>query len=418
MNLKRELDRRITEALVAAGAPDRAQALVSPSARSQFGHYQANGVMAAAKKLKTDPRELAEKVIAAADLSDMAEPPEVAGPGFINIRLKPKWLAGQLDKAVRDNRLGVGRPDKKQTVVVDYSGPNLAKEMHVGHLRSTVIGDALARVLEFVGHDVIRQNHVGDWGTQFGMLVAYMESLGDREGSGLSAELADLEEFYRKAKERFDADAGFADKAREYVVRLQVKKDKNARRAWERFVEQSLEHCEQVYRRLGVLLIGSDVRGESFYNDKLPSVVEDLDTAGMLVESQGAKCVFLDEFKGKGSDGTDLPVIVQKSDCGYLYATTDLAALRYRCDELKANRILYVTDSRQAMHFAQIFAVAREAGFVGKDVRLKHVPLGMMLGGDGRPFRTREGGTVRLMDLLDEAEQRAFKLVSEKNPDL
>ncbi len=418
MNLKRELDRRITEALVAAGAPDRAQALVSPSARSQFGHYQANGVMAAAKKLKTDPRELAEKVIAAADLSDMAEPPEVAGPGFINIRLKPKWLAGQLDKAVRDNRLGVGRPDKKQTVVVDYSGPNLAKEMHVGHLRSTVIGDALARVLEFVGHDVIRQNHVGDWGTQFGMLVAYMESLGDREGSGLSAELADLEEFYRKAKERFDADAGFADKAREYVVRLQVKKDKNARRAWERFVEQSLEHCEQVYRRLGVLLIGSDVRGESFYNDKLPSVVEDLDTAGMLVESQGAKCVFLDEFKGKGSDGTDLPVIVQKSDCGYLYATTDLAALRYRCDELKANRIIYVTDSRQAMHFAQIFAVAREAGFVGKDVRLKHVPLGMMLGGDGRPFRTREGGTVRLMDLLDEAEQRAFKLVSEKNPDL
>ena len=422
MNLKRELDRRITEALVAAGAPARAPALVSPSARPQFGHYQANGVMAAAKKLKTDPRELAEKVIAVADLSDMAEPPEVAGPGFINIRLKPKWLAGQLDKAVRDDRLGVGRPDKEQTVVVDYSGPNLAKEMHVGHLRSTVIGDALARVLEFVGHKVVRQSHVGDWGTQFGMLTAYMElcdvkAQADTSKIVIVARIDDLEEFYRCAKRLFDESPDFAEKSRQYVVRLQGG-DEAVREKWKRFLELSWHHCAEVYTKLGVRLGPEDRRGESFYNDKLPSIVADLDSAGMLVESQGAKCVFLDEFKGKGSDGTDLPVIVRKSDGGYLYATTDLAALRYRCDELKANRILYVTDSRQAMHFTQIFAVAREAGFVGKDVRLEHVPFGMMLGGDGRPFRTREGGTVRLMDLLDEAEQRAFKLVSEKNPDL
>jgi len=442
MNLKRELDRRIAEALVAAGAPARAPALVSPSARPQFGHYQANGVMAAAKKLKTDPRELAEKVIAAADLSDMAEPPEVAGPGFINIRLKPKWLAGQLDKVVRDGRLGVSRPDKKQTVVVDYSGPNLAKEMHVGHLRSTVIGDALARVLEFVGHKVIRQNHVGDWGTQFGMLVANLrDSVSD-------ISIQDLETYYVSANRRFESDPEFAARARAVVSEMHrfgptAWKESDAIIKWLQFRRASLAHCYEVYERLGVWFtpegvyrntlqpsgpghVVSDVAppeqtgivGESFYNDKLPSVVEGLDRAGMLVESQGARCVFLDEFKGRGSDGTDLPVIVQKSDGGYLYATTDLAALRYRCDELKANRILYVTDSRQAMHFAQIFAVAREAGFVGKDVRLEHVPFGMMLGGDGRPFRTREGGTVRLMALLDEAEQRAFKLVSEKNPDL
>ena len=417
MNVRRELDVRISKALAAAGAPEGAPALVAQAAKPRFGDYQANGVMAAAKKLKTSPRDLAEKVVAAADLSDMAEKPEVAGAGFINITLKSRYLTDQLHKAIADERLGVEIPAKPQTVVVDYSSPNLAKEMHVGHLRSTIIGDAIARVLEFLVHDVKRQNHVGDWGTQFGMLIAYLKQLlllDPTEGHA-DSQLSDLEDFYRKAKERFDAEPAFADASRQEVVNLQSG-DSQTCDMWDRHRELSLRHCEEVYKRLGVLLTRQDVSGESAYNDQLADVAEELDKKSLLKESQGAQCVFLDEFRNK--DGEILPVIVQKSDGGYLYATTDLAALRHRSRELKADRILYVTDSRQAMHFRQIFAVARKAGFVGENVSLEHVAFGMMLGENRQPLKTRAGGTVKLMDLLDEAEKRALEIVREKNPDL
>ncbi|HOF18720.1 MAG TPA: arginine--tRNA ligase, partial [Phycisphaerae bacterium] len=385
---------------------------------------QANGVMGAAKTLKTNPRQLAEKVLAAARLDDLAEKVEPAGPGFLNITLSRMFLETQLAVAACDERLAADTPASR-TVVVDYSGPNLAKEMHVGHLRSTIIGDALARILEFLGHRVVRQNHVGDWGTQFGMLIAHLEQALSRDPSGGQAdtELSDLEEFYRKAKQQFDNDADFADASRAEVVKLQGG-DASSLDSWRRFREVSLRHCEQVYDRLGVRLGSADVRGESYYNDYLPQVLEALGAKGLLSESQGAQCVFLDEFQGK--DGEPLPVIVRKSDGGFLYATTDLAALwfragRGRADGLvdwQADRILYVTDSRQELHFRQVFAVARRAGFVSEGVSLEHVGFGMMLGADGKPFKTRTGGTVKLMDMLGEAEARAFELVTLKSPEL
>ncbi|MDP6634762.1 MAG: arginine--tRNA ligase [Phycisphaerae bacterium] len=419
MNLKAQLETRISQALADAGAPTGSSALIARSNKPQFGHYQANGCMAAAKALKVNPRELAQKVVDNLDLSDIAEPLEIAGPGFINIRICSEWLARRLTEAESDPKLGVVAPDTPQTVVVDYSAPNLAKEMHVGHLRSTIIGDALARVLDFIGYKVIRQNHVGDWGTQFGMLITYLKDLiqNDPEGFQADTELADLEEFYRKSKQKFDADEAFANAAREEVVSLQSG-DAATLESWCGFREASLRHCSAVYRRLGVLLTDDDVYGESEFNDDLPSVINDLRAAGILEESQGAQCVFLDEFRGKGEDDADVPLIVQKSDGGYLYATTDLAGIRYRQDQLGADRILYVTDSRQGMHFTQVFAVARKAGFAKDELKLEHVPFGMMLGKDHRPFKTRTGGTIKLTDLLTEAEQRAFELVSEKNPDI
>ena len=303
MNLRRILDERLQQAMIKAGAPADAPALVMLSARPEFGDYQANGIMAVAKKLKIKPRDLAENVLAAAELSDLAESIEVAGPGFLNIRLKSEFLSHRLQEAAADEHLGAEKPAIPQTVVVDYSGPNLAKEMHVGHLRSTIIGDALARILEFLGHKVIRQNHVGDWGTQFGMLIAYMQAKGASYG-----QLADLEVFYKAAKKKFDAEPDFADIARQRVVQLQSG-DELALEAWRQFKDVSLKHCEAVYQQLGVTLTRSDVRGESSYNDDLPNIVADLKKAGLLKESQGAQCVFLDEFQGK--DGKPLPVIVQ-----------------------------------------------------------------------------------------------------------
>ncbi len=419
MNIRQLLDDRITAALHALGAPANVTAIVKPSARPEFGDYQANGVMAAAKQLKLNPRELATRLLETLDLSDLAEKLEVAGPGFINIHLKNTWLAKSLEQTSTcsspdKERLGGVSP---QTIVIDYSGPNLAKEMHVGHLRSTIIGDAVARVLEFQGHKVIRQNHVGDWGTQFGMLIAHMVSMAEQHGgvSGVAPQLADLETFYREAKKRFDDEPQFANTARDYVVKLQSG-DAECLAWWQQFIDISLHHCEAVYERLGVSLTRADVKPESAYNADLAQVVSDLQTSGLLVEDQGAQCVFLEEFKNK--DGSITPIIVQKTGGGYLYATTDLAALRYRSSVLNIDRALYFTDARQSLHFQQVFTLARKAGFVRTDISLEHMPFGNMLGEDGKPFKTRTGGTVKLVELLTEAEERAFALVTEKNPTL
>jgi len=415
VDLRELLEERIAAALRAAGAPAGSAPAVRPAARPEFGDYQANGVMAAAKELKANPRRLAQEVIGRLDVADVAARVEVAGPGFINITVRNDWLGQELTRAVRDPRHGVRRAARRQTVVVDYSSPNLAKEMHVGHLRSTIIGDAVVRTLELLGHRVVRQNHVGDWGTQFGMLIAHMVELKARYGGDLATELADLEAFYRESKQRYDNDPAFAALARAYVVRLQSG-DAECRALWQAFIDESLRHCEAIYARLGVTLKHEDVMPESAYNADLPVLVEELKAAGLAVESDGAQCVFLPEFVGKG--GEPLPVIVQKSDGGYLYATTDLAALRHRVRRLHAERVLYFVDARQQLHLQQMFAVARAAGWVPKNTVLEHLPFGTMMGQDGKPFKTRTGGTIKLGDLLSEAEQRAFKLVSEKNPTL
>ncbi len=427
--------RQILEARLAAAIrevfPDAADApaIVMQAQDERFGDYQANGAMALAKRLGKKPRDVAAEIIAKADLAGIAETPEIAGPGFINITLSPDWLAARLADVLTDERLGVPSPAQRQTIVVDYSAPNLAKEMHVGHLRSTIIGDALVRVLEFLGHTVIRQNHVGDWGTQFGMLVACFDletrDLDERTdviASWQGVHITDLEEFYRRAKRLFDENPEFASVAREFVVRLQGG-DPEVKRRWEHLKYNSLGHCDEVYTRLGVLLTAMDVRGESAYNGVLPDIVEALEAKDLLTESEGARCVFLPEFTAK--DGSPLPLIVQKSDEGYLYATTDLAAIQFRCGKGKADgnvdwvasRILYVVDARQSLHFRMVFAVAKAAGFASEDVSLEHVDFGMMLGPDNRPFKTREGGTVKLMDLIDEAEKRARTLLEEKQAD-
>lgn len=375
------------------------------------GDFASNIAMMLAKPAGMKPRDLAQKLIDALPTDASVSKVEIAGPGFLNFFQNSAALAQRLDTALADPHLSVSKTGAAQRVVVDLSSPNLAKEMHVGHLRSTIIGDAVARVLEFLGDDVIRQNHVGDWGTQFGMLLAYLEE----NPAAAETELSDLEQFYRAAKQRFDESTEFAERARELVVKLQAGDD-DCLRLWKQFNEISLSHCQKVYDRLNVKLTPDDVKGESAYNAELGDIVGSLKRKGLLSESNGAQCVFLDEFKT--AEGNPLPVIVQKAGGGYLYATTDLASMRYRSQQLKADRALYFVDQRQALHFQMAFEVARRAGFVHPEMQLEHMGFGTMNGADGRPFKTRDGGTVKLVDLLDEAEQRAYSLVKGKNPEL
>ena len=405
MHIRSLLSQRIEAAFTALGLSG--QALLQSASRPEFGDYQANGVMAAAKRAGKNPHEVAQAVIDAIDLDGIASDLSVAGPGFINITLAPQFIA---------NAATSPQPSADpQRVVVDYSGPNLAKEMHVGHLRSTIIGDCIARVLESLGHTVIRQNHVGDWGTQFGMLLTFMAEQGAASDS-----LADLEHFYRQAKQRFDTDDDFQTRSRQAVVQLQSG-DADMLVQWQKFIEISMSHCQSLYDRLGIDLSAADMDGESSYNDDLKNTIEHLDAQGLLTESDGAQCVFLDEFKNK--EGEAQPIIVQKSDGGYLYSTSDLACLRRRIGNFKADRVLYFVDARQALHFKQVFAVADAAGISNPQVQLVHMPFGTMLGKDNKPFKTREGALVKLSELLDEAISRASKLLQEravqsKNPDI
>jgi len=378
------------------------------------GDLATNLAMMLTKAAGKNPRELAQLIIDNLPASAYVAKVEIAGPGFINFFIDDSALANQLQAAIGDAHLGIKLPTP-QTVVVDYSSPNLAKEMHVGHLRSTIIGDSVVRTLEFLGHKVIRQNHVGDWGTQFGMLLAYMEELRAANGEQAQLELSDLETFYRAAKLRFDESAEFATRARQLVVELQSG-DEYCNKLWREFNDISLSHCHDVYERLGVSLTRADVHGESAYNADLEQVVKDLDAQGLLTQSNGAKVVFQEEFRTK--EGEPLPVIIQKADGGYLYATTDLAAMRYRSSVLKADRVLYFVDLRQALHFQQVFSLAKLAKFVRDDMSLEHLGFGTMNGEDGRPFKTRTGGVVKLVDLLDEANSRALELVRSKNPDM
>jgi len=401
MKLKQQINQQLSDALNKASVKAD-QPMVAEASKPEFGDYQYNGIMSLAKQLRQNPRDLAAEVASHIDTAGLIEKVEVAGPGFINIWLDTKWIARQAEIMLSDERAGVAKKSDPVTVVMDYSGPNMAKQMHVGHLRSTIIGDTLSNLLAFLGDEVIRQNHIGDWGTQFGMLVAFLEETGC--GSG-GENLKDLEQFYKDAKKRFDEHSGFADKAREYVVKIQSG-DQGCLQLWKKFIDISLGHCEEIYEKLGVGLTREDVRAESFYNPQLPQVVEKLEAQDRLRISEGAKCVFL--------EGEDIPIIVQKGDGGYLYATTDLAALWYRSEVLGAKRICYVVDARQATHFKQVFRAAKESGLVADDVILEHVAFGTMMDKSGRPFKTREGGTVRLIDLLDEAVVRAKEAIKDK----
>ncbi|MEE1865664.1 MULTISPECIES: arginine--tRNA ligase [Pseudomonas] len=406
--IQQALTQLVTDGVLPEGLTPAIQ--VENARDKTHGDFASNIAMMLAKPAGMKPRDLAEKLIAALPADEQISKVEIAGPGFLNFFQNTQALAARLDAALADSKLGVRKAGPQQKVVVDLSAPNLAKEMHVGHLRSTIIGDAVSRVLEFLGDTVIRQNHVGDWGTQFGMLMAYLQ-----ENPITSDELSDLENFYRAAKKRFDESEEFADRARGLVVKLQAG-DEECLKLWTRFKDISLSHCQKTYELLNVKLTMADVMGESAYNDDLANVVNDLKAKGLLVESKGAQCVFLEEFKT--AEGEPLPVIVQKADGGYLYATTDLAAVRYRSNVLKADRALYFVDQRQALHFNQVFEVARLAGFVGHPMQMEHMGFGTMNGADGRPFKTRDGGTVKLIDLLTEAKERAYALVKEKNPEL
>ena len=378
------------------------------------GDLASNLAMMLAKSAKCKPRDLAESIVKALPQHHGITKIEIAGPGFINFFIDDNWLTNQINEAAENFSKLVEKTRRPQTVVVDYSSPNLAKEMHVGHLRSSIIGDAVVRTLEYLGHKVIRQNHVGDWGTQFGMLLAHMEQIVKQHPND-SFNLGDLEIFYREAKKQFDDSTKFADRSRQLVVKLQSGDD-YCLKLWKTFRLTSLNHCNSVYAMLNVSLNSQDVRGESDYNNDLQNIIDDLEKKNLLTVSDGASCVFLDEFTNQ--EGNPLPLIVKKADGGFLYATIDLAAIRYRQQKLKANHLLYFVDQRQSLHFQQIFKVARLANFVDKTTQCEHMGFGTMNGDDGKPFKTRTGGTVKLVDLLNEAKTRAYTTVKQKNPDL
>lgn len=412
--MKQRLEQLLQHALDQLGAKyDSTPILLERPRDPSHGDWSSSLALVLSKSLQKPPRVIAEQLVTLIPNDPNIESVTLAGPGFINFKLHARYLQQQLADMWDSPTCGIIRQAQPTTVVIDYSSPNLAKEMHVGHLRSTIIGDALARILSFLGDNVIRQNHIGDWGTQFGMLLAYMDDI--QQNSQTPFKLTDIESFYLAAKQRFDVDPDFANTARNWVVKLQAHEPK-AQALWQQFIDLSLSHCQDLYQVLGVQLANTDVRAESFYNPDLPNIIADLQQQGLIQDEDGTKCVFLEQFIGK--DKQPLPIIVQKKDGGYLYTTTDLAALAYRTRTLKADRILYVVDARQSLHFQQMFALAKRAGFVTPIIQLEHIEFGMILNKAGKPFKSRDGGVTKLIDLLNEARQRAAILVAHKNPDM
>jgi arginyl-tRNA synthetase len=400
---------RVRDAMGAAFGADFANAdpLVRPS---QFADFQSNAALPLAKQLKKSPREVASAIEAHLSVDDVAAQPTISGPGFINFTLREDWVAGQATGLLNDPRLGVPATGAPQTIVVEYSSPNIAKEMHVGHLRTTIVGDAIARILEFIGHQVIRDNHVGDWGTPFGMLIEHLIDVGE---DSPQAQLlrTDPNTFYASARVKFDTDENFANRARQRVVKLQARDDADTQRLWDELVELSRQYLRDMYRLLKVTLTDDDIRGESFYNDMLPGVAEDLEAEHLATISDGALCAFPPGFSGR--DGNPLPVIIRKSDGGWNYSTTDLATVRYRVDKLTANRTIYVVGSDQALHFKMIFAVAEMADWLTEADDFEHAQIGMVQGKDGGRLRTREGDTPKLSALLAEGIERAGAILNE-----
>ena len=408
-DLQEELAARVREALVAEFGPDYADtdALIRSSA---FADFQSNVAMALGKRLGQPPREVAGRIVGHLGASAMCERVEVSGPGFINITLSDAWIGGAVTGQLADPRLGIPATGHPQVVVVDYSAPNVAKEMHVGHLRTTIVGDAFVRVLERLGDRVIRANHIGDWGTQFGMLLEHLIDVGE---AAASAQLAagEINDFYQAAKVSFDADPDFAERARHRVVALQSG-DQETLRLWRMLVDDTKQYYNTIYARLGVTLTDADSAPESFYNPMLDAVCADLERAGIATISEGALCAFPPGFTGR--DGKPLPLILRKSDGGYGYGTTDMAAIRYRVTDLHADRITYVVGSEQSQHLSMVFAVARQAGWLPDAVVAEHAAIGMVTGADRKRFRSRAGQSVKLIDLIDEAISRAEEVIKDR----
>ena len=407
------LGARVRDALVAAYGAEygAADPLIRPSS---FADAQSNVALPLAKQLGRAPRDIAAEIVGHLDIDDVCEPPSVSGPGFINFTLRPQWIAGEVTGLLADPRLGVPAADRPQTVVVDYSSPNIAKEMHVGHLRTTIVGDAIVNALEFAGHHVIRDNHVGDWGTPFGMLLEHLADVGDDSPeAGLLR--TDPNAFYQAARVKFDSESGFADRSRERVVKLQSGNDPDSQRLWDELMELSKAYLRDTYAVLRVSLTDDDIRGESFYNDMLAEVADELVAKGLAWVSDGALCAFPAGFENR--DGTPLPLIIRKRDGGYNYATSDLATIRFRVEKLHADRALYVVGTDQALHFKMVFAVAREAGWLPATADFEHAQVGMVQGKDGRRLRTRAGDNVALNDLIAEGPQRARALLDEVERD-
>ena len=410
LTIQQLLEEKTAQALEAAsGAP--APAVVNLSANAKFGDYQANGVMAVAKAHKKNPRELAQDVIAQLNPAEIPATWEIAGPGFINFRLDPNWLGKTILKAALEPRLGIEPVAQAQTIVVDYSAPNIAKPMHVGHIRSTILGDVLTRILRFIGHTVVTDNHVGDWGTQFGMMIVGYRTLLDKDAYARDP-LSEMERMYKAIQAQTKTDAVVGDAARQELAKLQ-KGDAENTALWQEFMDISRRAFDRVYERLDIHF--DHWLGESFYNPMLADVVADLRTKGIARPSDGAVCVFYDDDTNTGKELAERPFLIQKSDGAFLYATTDLATIKYRVETFQPDRIVYVTDGRQQLHFQQLFAAARRWGYT---TDLEHVWFGTILGEDGKPIKTREGEPVKLEALLDEAEERALGVVRDKNPSL
>jgi arginyl-tRNA synthetase len=406
------LAERVRAALAAAFGAEYADAdaVIRPSA---FADYQANVALPLAKRLGRAPRDVAAEIARHLDLEDVGREVDVSGPGFINFTLRDEWIARQAAGLLDDRRLGVPVAHPAQNVVVDYSSPNVSKEMHVGHLRTTVVGDAIVRILDYLGHDVIRANHLGDWGTQFGLLIEHLLDVGeDTARQQLSA--GEINAFYQAARVKFDRDPAFADRSRNRVVLLQGG-DKETLRLWQVLVDDSKQYYNTIYRRLGITLTDVDLAPESFYNSMLASVCDELERDGIAVISNGALCAFPPGFTGR--DGEPLPMILRKSDGGYGYDTTDLAAIRYRIRDLKADRLIYVVGAEQSLHFRMLFAVARQAGWLTDDVSAEHAVIGLVSGADGGRIRTRSGEQVKLITLIDEAVERAGRVIADRYED-
>ncbi len=411
MNAIPYLKTQLSAALTSAWGAEYAaiDPLLVPASNPQFGDYQANVAMGLAKQLGKSPRVIAQEIVDRLDVSAICEIPSIAGPGFINFQLTSKYLAEQIQQLHADPRLGIPVASPPQKIVVDFSSPNIAKEMHVGHLRSTIIGDCIARILEFRGHEVLRLNHVGDWGTQFGMLICYLQEVYPSALDTADAlDIGDLVTFYKQAKQRFDEDLEFQTAARQAVVRLQAG-DESTKKAWQLLCTQSRREFQVIYDRLNIQLTE---RGESFYNPFLAETIAELEQLGLVEVSEGAKCVFTAGFTNR--EGEPLPLIIQKSDGGYNYATTDLAAIRYRLRVDEADRIIYITDAGQANHFGQFFQVVRTAGWINDSVDISHTPFGLVQGEDGKKLKTRSGETIKLKELLDEAVDRSRRDLQER----
>jgi arginyl-tRNA synthetase len=412
--ISQELASRVAAAITAATGHDAtpADALIRESGKDRGFDYQSNAAMGLAKRLKRKPLDLAGEIVAALDVADFCGEPIVTPPGFINFRIADTWLGARTTVALTDERLGVPEAAERQRIVIDYSSPNAAKEMHVGHLRSSIIGDALTRLLRFAGHEVIPQNHLGDWGTPFGMLIEHLVDLGQQEQVDA---IDDLNAFYRDARAKFDEDAAFAERARLRVVALQAE-DPETLAVWKRFIGESERHLEEIYATLGVGLVTDDIAGESFYNSRLADIVAELEAQGLTVLSDGAVCIFPPGFQTR--EGAPMPLILRKSDGGYTYDTTDMAALSYRLRELKADRALYVVGTPQRLHFAMLFKAGEMAGWVRDEEQLVHVAFGSVLGEDQKMLRTRAGQAATLMGLLSEAVTSAGEVLRERSPDL